>query len=198
MRFRGTTIRRKIVALLLIPLVSLTAIWAFAATITGRAVFGRPDVQRIVDNVDYPARGRGQRGSSRSARSPCSTSPTAVTPQARIAFDKQEQATDSAVAKLRAQLSDLARARRPRQRGPRPALDDFLTATDGPDLAAPRVDDQRITREDTYDAYNSLVDPASTCSSASTRSTTSSWTASGARRRRPRPGPRGGQPPGRR
>ena len=36
MRFRGKSIRRKIVALLLVPLVSLTALWGFATVLTGR------------------------------------------------------------------------------------------------------------------------------------------------------------------
>ncbi|MEU1677100.1 nitrate- and nitrite sensing domain-containing protein [Streptomyces roseifaciens] len=35
MRFRGKSIRRKIVALLLVPLVSLTGLWVFATVITG-------------------------------------------------------------------------------------------------------------------------------------------------------------------
>ena len=38
MRFRGKSIRRKIVALLLVPLLSLTAIWGFATVVTGRDV----------------------------------------------------------------------------------------------------------------------------------------------------------------
>ncbi|MFE2376322.1 nitrate- and nitrite sensing domain-containing protein [Streptomyces sp. NPDC059398] len=36
MRFRGKSIRRKIVALLLVPLVALTAIWTFSVYLTGR------------------------------------------------------------------------------------------------------------------------------------------------------------------
>ena len=34
MRFRGKSIRRKIVALLLVPLVALTGVWTFATVLT--------------------------------------------------------------------------------------------------------------------------------------------------------------------
>lgn len=55
MRFRGKSIRRKIVALLLVPLVSLIAIWAFAAVITANGVFGLMHVKPITYKVEYPA-----------------------------------------------------------------------------------------------------------------------------------------------
>ncbi|MCX5383659.1 nitrate- and nitrite sensing domain-containing protein [Streptomyces sp. NBC_00083] len=54
MRFRGKSIRRKIVALLLVPLVSLTALWGFSTYLTGRQAGGLMDVARIVKKVGYP------------------------------------------------------------------------------------------------------------------------------------------------
>ncbi|MFF8270335.1 nitrate- and nitrite sensing domain-containing protein [Streptomyces sp. NPDC016562] len=54
MRFRGKSIRRKIVALLLVPLVSLTALWGFATVITGREAIQLFDVAYIIDKVGYP------------------------------------------------------------------------------------------------------------------------------------------------
>ncbi|MFG2992039.1 nitrate- and nitrite sensing domain-containing protein [Streptomyces sp. NPDC048257] len=54
MRFRGKSIRRKIVALLLVPLVSLTALWGFATVITGREAVQLFDVAYIIDKVGYP------------------------------------------------------------------------------------------------------------------------------------------------
>lgn len=54
MRFRGKSIRRKIVALLLVPLLSLTAIWAFATVITGRAAVQLISAGQAVDSVAYP------------------------------------------------------------------------------------------------------------------------------------------------
>ncbi|MER6450707.1 sensor histidine kinase [Streptomyces venezuelae] len=54
MRFRGKSIRRKIVALLLVPLVSLTALWGIATVITGREALQLFDVAYIIDKVGYP------------------------------------------------------------------------------------------------------------------------------------------------
>ncbi|MFD0070325.1 hypothetical protein, partial [Streptomyces sp. NPDC127574] len=54
MRFRGKSIRRKIVALLLVPLVSLTAIWAFATVLTGREASRLFSVSDIVEKIGYP------------------------------------------------------------------------------------------------------------------------------------------------
>ncbi|MFD6880103.1 MULTISPECIES: nitrate- and nitrite sensing domain-containing protein [unclassified Streptomyces] len=54
MRFRGKSIRRKIVALLLVPLVSLTALWGFATVITGRQAVQLLDVSYVIEKVGYP------------------------------------------------------------------------------------------------------------------------------------------------
>ncbi|MEV6673992.1 nitrate- and nitrite sensing domain-containing protein [Streptomyces sp. NPDC051162] len=55
MRFRGKSIRRKIVALLLVPLVSLTALWAFATVITGSEAAQLLTVADVMRKVGYPA-----------------------------------------------------------------------------------------------------------------------------------------------
>ncbi|MGW1979846.1 nitrate- and nitrite sensing domain-containing protein [Streptomyces sp. NPDC001889] len=54
MRFRGKSIRRKIVALLLVPLLSLTALWAFATALTGRQADDLLDVGTITEEVGHP------------------------------------------------------------------------------------------------------------------------------------------------
>ncbi|AZM88137.1 nitrate- and nitrite sensing domain-containing protein [Streptomyces sp. W1SF4] len=54
MRFRGKSIRRKIVALLLVPLVSLTALWGFSTVITGREALQLLDVAYVIKKVGYP------------------------------------------------------------------------------------------------------------------------------------------------
>ncbi|WP_405981715.1 nitrate- and nitrite sensing domain-containing protein [Streptomyces sp. NBC_00158] len=54
MRFRGKSIRRKIVALLLVPLVSLTALWGFSTVITGREAVQLLDVAYVIKKVGYP------------------------------------------------------------------------------------------------------------------------------------------------
>lgn len=55
MRFRGKSIRRKIVALLLVPLLSLTTIWGFATVLTGREANRLLHVSDIIDRIGYPA-----------------------------------------------------------------------------------------------------------------------------------------------
>ncbi|MGW0394734.1 sensor histidine kinase [Streptomyces sp. NPDC003042] len=54
MRFRGKSIRRKIVALLLVPLISLTALWGFSTVITGRQAVQLLDVAYVIEKVGYP------------------------------------------------------------------------------------------------------------------------------------------------
>ncbi|MFC8130292.1 nitrate- and nitrite sensing domain-containing protein [Streptomyces sp. NPDC057302] len=54
MRFRGKSIRRKIVALLLVPLISLTAMWGFATYLTGQSAKDLIDVSNVVDKIGYP------------------------------------------------------------------------------------------------------------------------------------------------
>ncbi|MFJ9645437.1 nitrate- and nitrite sensing domain-containing protein [Streptomyces sp. NPDC004244] len=54
MRLRGKSIRRKIVALLLVPLVSLTALWSFSTVVTGREAIQLLDVAYVIDKVGYP------------------------------------------------------------------------------------------------------------------------------------------------
>ncbi|MEE4545390.1 nitrate- and nitrite sensing domain-containing protein [Streptomyces sp. V4-01] len=158
MRFRGTTIRRKIVALLLIPLVSLTAIWAFAATLTARAVWGRPDIQRVAENVAFPL-GGAISSLQQERRVGMVYIANTRDSQARIAFDKQEHATDASVAKLRTTISasgirgDLdARAQE--------RLDIFLNTVEGLAPLRQRIENERISRNDTYEGYDALVDPA--------------------------------------
>ncbi|MDK0518303.1 nitrate- and nitrite sensing domain-containing protein [Streptomyces sp. ML-6] len=54
MRFRGKSIRRKIVALLLVPLVSLTGLWGFATYLTGREAGQLMSASTIVEKVGHP------------------------------------------------------------------------------------------------------------------------------------------------
>ncbi|MEV8537143.1 nitrate- and nitrite sensing domain-containing protein [Streptomyces sp. NPDC051211] len=54
MRFRGKSIRRKIVALLLVPLVSLTALWGFSTILTGRQAVQLLDVAAVINKIGYP------------------------------------------------------------------------------------------------------------------------------------------------
>ncbi|MEU6162361.1 nitrate- and nitrite sensing domain-containing protein [Streptomyces sp. NPDC047130] len=54
MGFRGTSIRRKIVALLIVPLVSLTGIWAFTSVLTTTEANRMFTVATAVEEIGYP------------------------------------------------------------------------------------------------------------------------------------------------
>ena len=56
MRFRGKSIRRKIVALLLVPLVALTALWGFATVVTGRDALRQLSAAKVVDGMSNPVK----------------------------------------------------------------------------------------------------------------------------------------------
>jgi signal transduction histidine kinase len=158
MRFRGTTIRRKIVALLLIPLVSLTAIWAFAATMTVRAVLGRPDVARIVNDVAYPVND-AVRNLQMERRAALVSAADPGDSQARVAYDKQARDTDQSVAELRTKLAS-SKIRGDLDSRARDRLDTFLDTVRGLAPLRQRIDDRRVTRNGAYQSYNALIDPA--------------------------------------
>lgn len=158
MSFRGTTIRRKIVALLLIPLASLTVIWAFAATVTLKALLDRPDDQRVINDVGYPGTA-AVRSLQQERRAAMIYVANPRDSQARIGYNKQQQVTDASIAKFRTritangvrdELSDVARGR----------LDTFLGTVEGLTSLRQRADAGRISRHDVYEAYNGITTPA--------------------------------------
>ncbi|MHC3430325.1 nitrate- and nitrite sensing domain-containing protein, partial [Streptomyces sp. DT18] len=56
MRFRGKSIRRKIVALLLGPLLSLGVVWAYATVISGQEAYPVLGVSRLIDRAGQPVK----------------------------------------------------------------------------------------------------------------------------------------------
>lgn len=54
MRFRGKSIRRKIVALMLVPLISLTALWGFATVLTGQEASALLKASSVAEEVGEP------------------------------------------------------------------------------------------------------------------------------------------------
>ncbi|MEU5403773.1 nitrate- and nitrite sensing domain-containing protein [Streptomyces sp. NPDC005963] len=54
MRFRGKSIRRKIVALMLVPLISLTALWGFATVLTGQEANHLLKASSVAEEVGEP------------------------------------------------------------------------------------------------------------------------------------------------
>ncbi|WP_151480958.1 nitrate- and nitrite sensing domain-containing protein [Streptomyces albicerus] len=160
MRFRGKSIRRKIVALLLVPLVSLTAIWGFATVLTGREVNQLFDTTFIVQKIGYPTEDVVSVLQDERRQ----TLVYLADPRASDALAdlrRTRTATDEVVAKIRknAKNSDVRD-----EMGPDTAerLTAVLDAFDGVGPLRRSVEDGTVTRAQTLDHYNRLVDPCYT------------------------------------
>ncbi|MDX6356338.1 MAG: hypothetical protein QOF98_3241, partial [Streptomyces sp.] len=158
MRFRGTTIRRKIVALLLIPLVALIASLALGVTMTSRQLFDRPDAHKLVDYVRDPT-DEAISSLQQERRVAMIYVANPRDSQARIAYDKQAANTDAAIAKLRTGISS-SNARGELDSAANDQLDGFLGSVEQLGPLRQRIDNQQIARSDTYSEYNELVAPA--------------------------------------
>ncbi|MGW0859202.1 nitrate- and nitrite sensing domain-containing protein [Streptomyces sp. NPDC002690] len=158
MRFRGKSIRRKIAALLLVPLVSLTALWAFATYVTGRQASQMMDAGSIVEKVGHPLE-QAVRSLQDERRQ---TLVFLADPRASDALPllrRQQAVTDRTVAAIRdgagrddirAELSGDSQGR----------LDAVLSAADGLPSLRQSVENRGITRLRAMDFYDRLVDPA--------------------------------------
>jgi hypothetical protein len=158
MRFRGTTIRRKIVALLLIPLVSLTALWGFAAFVTSRDVWGVLGIRRTVDNFAHPAES-SVLAIQKERRQALVYLADPRESDAMSDLLHRESQTDTALTPLRSQASSTDNRGRLTP-GSRRWLDTLVGELDGLRSLRGRVENRQITRLQAYDAYNGMVDPA--------------------------------------
>ncbi|NUR41226.1 MAG: histidine kinase, partial [Streptomyces sp.] len=157
MRFRGKSIRRKIVALLLVPLVSLAAVWGFATVLTGRAVTQLFQVSTAVEEIGYPTEDT-VRILQQERRQ---TLVYLADPRASDALSALRSArgdTDEAIAKLRKSARD------PDVRDGLDADDDerltgVLDAFDSVDSLRRSVQEGTVTRSQALGRYNRLVDP---------------------------------------
>ncbi|MGW2560822.1 nitrate- and nitrite sensing domain-containing protein [Streptomyces sp. NPDC001514] len=157
MRFRGKSIRRKIVALLLVPLVSLTALWGFATAITGQEAKQLLDVGYIINRVGYPLEDT-VRVIQKERRQTMVYLADPRASDALTTLRRHRSATDAAVADIRknAEDSGVRDSLRPdvSQR-----LDSLLDALDGLGSLRRNVEQSAITRAQALEFYNRLVDP---------------------------------------
>ncbi|MFG2462337.1 nitrate- and nitrite sensing domain-containing protein [Streptomyces sp. NPDC048523] len=158
MRFRGKSIRRKIVALLLVPLVSLIAVWGFATVLTGREVAQLFQVSTVTEKIGYPAEDT-VRVLQQERRQTLVYLADPRASDALSALRSTRTASDEAIAKFR------RNARDPDVRdGMDQDDDDRLTAVldafDGIDSLRRGVEDGTVSRLQALDQYNRLVDPA--------------------------------------
>ncbi|MDT9692368.1 nitrate- and nitrite sensing domain-containing protein [Streptomyces sp. P9(2023)] len=157
MRFRGKSIRRKIVALLLVPLVSLTGLWGFATVLTGREAGQLLDVGYIVEKVGYPIEDTA-RVIQKERRESLIYLADPRASDALTTLREQREATDRQLALVRRNAAESA-VRGEMRPVASQRLDSLLTALDG--LAALRksVENRSIGRLQALDFYNRLVDP---------------------------------------
>ncbi|MFD8620068.1 nitrate- and nitrite sensing domain-containing protein [Streptomyces sp. DSS69] len=158
MRFRGKSIRRKIVALLLVPLVSLTGLWVLATYVTGRQASELMSVSTTVDKVAGPLE-EAVRVVQAERRQ---TLVFLADPRASDALPlllSQRADTDRIVAQVRdsARQNDVREAL---DTEARTRLDAILSAVDGLGSLRESVEKRTIGRAKALDFYNGLVDPA--------------------------------------
>lgn len=157
MRFRGKSIRRKIVALLLVPLVSLTALWGFATYLTGREAGQLLSASTVVEKVGHPLE-ETVRAVQNERRQ---TLVFLADPRASDALPilrTQRAVTDRVVKRVTssAQQKDIRDALRP---GAETQLNSILGAVDELDSLRDSVDRRTIGRAKAMNYYNRLIDP---------------------------------------
>ncbi|MFB7365847.1 sensor histidine kinase [Streptomyces hydrogenans] len=157
MRFRGKSIRRKIVALLLVPLVSLTGLWGFATALTGREADQLLDVGYIVDKVGYPIEDTARviqlerRQSLVYLADPRGSDALDQLREARLATDRQ-------IARIRSDAEDPG-VREEMRPVTTQKLNSLLAAFDEISSLRRSVEKRGIGRIQALEFYNRLVDP---------------------------------------
>ncbi|WP_446047886.1 sensor histidine kinase [Streptomyces olivaceus] len=157
MRFRGKSIRRKIVALLLVPLVALTAIWAFATVLTGREAERLFSVSTVVEEIGYPVEDT-VRVLQQERRQTLVHLADPRAANGLSALQHSRTATDEAVAEIRRNAAD-ADVRDELGPAEEERLTAVLDALAGIGSLRSGVEDGTVSRAQALSLYNRLVDP---------------------------------------
>ncbi|MFJ1550354.1 nitrate- and nitrite sensing domain-containing protein [Streptomyces sp. NPDC088246] len=157
MRFRGKSIRRKIVALLLVPLVSLTGLWGFATFLTGREAGHLMSASTIVEKVGHPLEGTVRAIQDERRQ----TLVFLADPRASNALpllERQRAATDRVVADVRdsARQKGIRDALRPEDES---QLNAVLGTVEGLGALRDAVGKRTIDRLKAMEFYDRLIDP---------------------------------------
>ncbi|MFG3286643.1 nitrate- and nitrite sensing domain-containing protein [Streptomyces sp. NPDC048111] len=157
MRFRGKSIRRKIVALLLVPLVSLTALWAFSTYLTGRQANELMNVANIVKKVGYPIEDT-VRVIQQERRQTLVYLADQRRSDALTSLRDHRAATDAAVTRIREAARD-SDVRSDLQPAAKRRLKAALTGFDSLTSLRGSVEQGTVDRSQALDFYNRLIDP---------------------------------------
>ncbi|GHE23915.1 sensor histidine kinase [Streptomyces capillispiralis] len=156
MRFRGKSIRRKIVALLLVPLLSLTTIWAFTTVITGREASHLFDVSSVMEEVGYPVEDT-VRVLQQERRQTLVHLADPRSSDGLAALRRSRAATDRAIAGVRRSAADSEIHEA--MHGDTAELTAVLDSFDGIESLRRSVEDGTVNRSQALDLYNRLIDP---------------------------------------
>ncbi|MEX0173742.1 nitrate- and nitrite sensing domain-containing protein [Streptomyces sp. LMG1-1-1.1] len=157
MRFRGKSIRRKIVALLLVPLISLTGLWGFATVLTGREADQLLDVGYIVEKVGYPLEDTARVIQLERRQSLVYLADPRGS-DALGSLRESRRATDRQIARIRANADDPG-VRDEMRPVTAQRLNSLLEALDGLASLRRSIEMRSIGRMQALDFYNRLVDP---------------------------------------
>ncbi|WP_225821847.1 nitrate- and nitrite sensing domain-containing protein [Streptomyces naphthomycinicus] len=157
MRFRGKSIRRKIVALLLVPLLSLTAVWGFATVLTGREVTRLFRVTDVVEEIGHPAEDT-VRVLQQERRQTLVYLADPRASEALSALHRTRTATDRTISRIRENAKDHD-VRSGMDADDSERLTTVLDAFAGLDSLRRGVEEGTVTRAQAYGLYNRLVDP---------------------------------------
>ncbi|WP_175408395.1 nitrate- and nitrite sensing domain-containing protein [Streptomyces sp. TRM64462] len=160
MRFRGKSIRRKIVALLLVPLISLTGLWSFATYLTGREAGHLMDVGYIVEKVGYPLEDT-VRVIQQERRQTLVYLADPRTADALTTLRRDRATTDRTLAVIRANARD-SRVTGAMHEPAAERLASLVEALDGLETLRRSVDTRAVGRLQALEFYNRLVDPCYT------------------------------------
>ncbi|MFD3628279.1 nitrate- and nitrite sensing domain-containing protein [Streptomyces sp. NPDC058698] len=156
MRFRGKSIRRKIVALLLVPLVSLTTIWAFTTVLTGREASHLFDVSSVMEEVGFPVEDT-VRVLQQERRQTLVYLADPRASDGLAALRRSRAATDRAVGTVRRSADDAEV--REAMHGDSGELSAVLESFNGIESLRRSVEDGTVNRSQALDLYNRLIDP---------------------------------------
>ncbi|WP_338694274.1 nitrate- and nitrite sensing domain-containing protein [Streptomyces sp. Q6] len=158
MRFRGKSIRRKIVALLLVPLLSLTAIWAFASVITGRAAVQLITAGQVADAIGYPLSDTSRvLQDERRQTLVYLADPRASDAQSKLRI--RRSASDEAMSKIKEKARDSG-LRDDLDDDARRTLDTVVEGFEGIESLRRNIDEGTVTRAQALEFYNDLITPA--------------------------------------
>ncbi|AXK35236.1 HAMP domain-containing protein [Streptomyces armeniacus] len=156
MRFRGKPIRRKIVALLLVPLVSLVSIWAFATYLTSREAADLISATEAMERVDDPVHDVTH-AIQRERRQILIHLADPRRSDALTRLHSQQRSTDRAVDTVREQVDEGLRG--DLEEEPRAQLDNMLEGLDGLQDLRDKAENSTLSRGGAFQAYNELIDP---------------------------------------